>query len=305
MDALSPADLAAVRARLDQSGRPMERALVAYRLDRGSVADVLETLTGFQNDDGGFGHGLEPDLKSPSSSPFQTSVAFQIFRELGTPASHPMVSRGLAYLQDTYDVSTRSWPVTPADVERHPHAPWWVEAAATPSIDNLNPRAELLGVLLEYRDARFGDWVDSVEDAVRDCLARTAELEMHEVLCVLRLAETPRLSTEWMPELAGQLVPAAEACVGTERAAWEGYGLRPIDVAPRPGGLLSSEFGEVAGMYCDYLVATVSEDGVWSPTWSWSEQYPEAWEHARQEWSGIIIARHLQVLSAYDRLPHQ
>jgi hypothetical protein len=60
--------------------RPLERTLFDFHFGSGSDSDVLVELKKFQNEDGGFGHGIEPDLRMPFSSPFSTSVAFQVLR---------------------------------------------------------------------------------------------------------------------------------------------------------------------------------------------------------------------------------
>ena len=36
---------------------------------RSGPVDALDTLEGYRNDDGGYGWGLEPDLRAPESQP--------------------------------------------------------------------------------------------------------------------------------------------------------------------------------------------------------------------------------------------
>jgi hypothetical protein len=61
-----------------------------------------------ENPDGGFGHALEPDLRTPASSALATSVAFQVLAEVGAPADHPLVLGGLAYLLASYEAAARA-----------------------------------------------------------------------------------------------------------------------------------------------------------------------------------------------------
>jgi hypothetical protein len=297
---MSDTPLSRARAYLRDHARPLERALVAHRLDGAPAEDVLEALATFQNDDGGFGGALEPDLRSPSSAPFTTSVAFQVLRELEVPGDHPIAGRALRYLHETFDPGTASWPVTPGDVAEHPHAPWWRPEAATPSAENLNPRAELLGVYLEHREHVDGGQLSAVEAAVRELLATDEPIEFHALLCVRRLAESPGIDPAWRAELVPKLVAAAEPSLGRDRAAWAEYGLRPTDLAPSPGGLLSEAFGEVAAAYCGYLLETQEPDGSWAPAWSWAADYPKAWAMAEQEWRGVLVERNLSALAAYE-----
>ncbi len=60
--------------------RPLEQTLFDYHFSNGSVATVLGQLAKFQNEDGGFGHGLEPDMQAADSSVLATTVALQRLR---------------------------------------------------------------------------------------------------------------------------------------------------------------------------------------------------------------------------------
>ena len=53
---------------LRHEARPLERALFAHAFEGGGRTAVLAALVPYQNDDGGFGHALEPDWGAPSNS---------------------------------------------------------------------------------------------------------------------------------------------------------------------------------------------------------------------------------------------
>ena len=84
---------------ITNSARSLERALFDYHFGSGSGLDVLIELKEFQNEDGGFGQDIEPDVRMPVSSPFSTSVAFQVLQELNVPSDHDMVRNGIGYLK--------------------------------------------------------------------------------------------------------------------------------------------------------------------------------------------------------------
>ena len=50
-------------------GNLWERALWDFLFDSGSDERVQRILSGYKNSDGGFGHGLEHDIKAPMSNP--------------------------------------------------------------------------------------------------------------------------------------------------------------------------------------------------------------------------------------------
>ena len=66
-----------------KNARPLDLARWKYLFEGGSKEDVLTALAAYQNEDGGFGHALEPDCWNPDSSPIQTWVATEIIKEVG------------------------------------------------------------------------------------------------------------------------------------------------------------------------------------------------------------------------------
>ncbi len=49
----------------ESHGRDIDRARFAYHFGEMPQAEMLEVLARYQNPDGGFGHGLEVDIKAP------------------------------------------------------------------------------------------------------------------------------------------------------------------------------------------------------------------------------------------------
>ena len=98
--------------------------LFEYYFFNGSSDDVLEELKKYQNEDGGFGHGLEPDFLLPLSSPMATTIAFQILNSLDY-IDEKMVKKSVNYLDRTFDKDRMGWWSVPPEVNDYPHAPWW------------------------------------------------------------------------------------------------------------------------------------------------------------------------------------
>ena len=63
---------------IKQNARPLEKARLRFYFENDAVDEVKTELEKFQNTDGGFGHALEPDLRTPNSSVLATSLAYQI-----------------------------------------------------------------------------------------------------------------------------------------------------------------------------------------------------------------------------------
>ena len=110
---------------LKTQARALERSLFEYHFEDGTVDAVVFELGKFQNNDGGFGNALEPDMRSPSSSALATEMGLQTLAKLGVSADDPSVMNAVAYVLNSLDPDTLTWRVVPLDVNDHPHAPWW------------------------------------------------------------------------------------------------------------------------------------------------------------------------------------
>ena len=60
---------------MKRNARPLEYARWAYLFEGGSKEKVIDNLSAFQNSDGGFAHGLEPDSMLPESNAIDTWAA--------------------------------------------------------------------------------------------------------------------------------------------------------------------------------------------------------------------------------------
>ncbi|MET7437793.1 hypothetical protein ABZS63_08965, partial [Streptomyces sp. NPDC005568] len=68
------------------TARVLEQRRFAYHfLDDGDGnADAVETaLAAYRNEDGGYGHALEPDLRGPASQPLHTAHALRVLDSIG------------------------------------------------------------------------------------------------------------------------------------------------------------------------------------------------------------------------------
>jgi hypothetical protein len=125
-------------------GREIDRARFRCHFGDGSPDEVVAALAPYQNQDGGFGHALEPDITAPDSNPFATELALHICLEAAVSAEHPLVSRTVTYLEEAQD-EDGNWRFSPC-VYQHQLAPWF-QGWTWPS---LNPSCTLAGLLRQY-----------------------------------------------------------------------------------------------------------------------------------------------------------
>ena len=302
MKRLSRKSFKQAEAFLHTQARPLEQALFATFLRGASVDWALTELASFQNEDGGFGHGLEPDLQLADSSILATTVALQQLRDLGVAGYHPLVQGAMRYIVDTYDSTAQAWPIIPPQVDEAPHAPWW---QYDPDLSKYlaNPRAEIAGYLFDYAELVPAELREDLLKAVLNYLeGNIGQMRMHELLCYVRLAETESLQLETRDSLLTGLQPIVADLVATDPTSWQAYGLKPLWVASAPSSPFADILQKAIDDNLDFEVEQQGQDGSWAPNWSWGDAYPVAWLHARRAWQGILTVKVTRALSDYGRI---
>jgi len=125
------------------NSRDIDRALFEFHFADFPLDELLKVLSAYQNEDGGFGHGLEVDISAPESNPFATELALLICIQVGVTPEHPLIRKTVDYLENTQE-DDGDWSFSPAIYE-HELAPWF-QGWERP---NLNPACTLCGLLKE------------------------------------------------------------------------------------------------------------------------------------------------------------
>jgi len=299
---LSPATQTKIKRFMQNEARPLEKYLYLSHFENGAQSDVLAALARFQNADGGFGHALEPDLRLQESSVIATTIAFQHFRELGIHEDSPILRNACRYLVDNYNADTVNWSVVPATVDNAPHAPWW-NYGGDVSRSQSNPRAEILGYLYEYPDQLPAHMRQQVSDSVLAyLLSQPDSLEMHDLMCYIRLYETPSLPETLKQILFDKLKRVVENVVSRDPAQWAGYGLPPLTVVNSPTSPFAFLFQNELAANLDFMIDRLDDAGYWNPNWFWGDIWPDAWAQAEKDWRGVLTLANLRILGAFDRL---
>jgi len=298
MEMLSQAHFAQAQSFMKSGARAMERALYAYEFEGGSASPVLEQLSRYQNEDGGF-HGLEPDIRTPVSSAISTSIAFQIIERLnGEGEYEAIVRRAIQYLIHTYREDRKGWDIIPREADESPRAIWWNYGGFDETWGN--PNAELAGYLYKYSHLAPTEFVQEILDEAMDYILHRSECqEMHEMFCYLHLAEL--LPEDQVQRIADRLDRFIENCVIHQPEEGQGYGAYPLHVAETPNARYFARYAKVIPGELDRLIASQDSDGSWGPNWAWG-RFEEEWHVARREWQGILTLNNLRMLRAYGRI---
>jgi hypothetical protein len=129
---------------LISQARLLERRLFATVFLGQSGTHVTDALRGYQNDDGGFGHALEPDVRCPASLPIYVETAFQAMATAGV-TDEIMITRACDFLAATARRVGAGGAVPPAFdvIEQFPRAAHWSEWTYKPALNPSTARSAM------------------------------------------------------------------------------------------------------------------------------------------------------------------
>ncbi len=292
------------RSFLGERARPIDHALFEYTFEEGERESVLRVLATYQNSDGGFGNALEPDVRLPASSVVATVTALQILRGLEVGADHPMVAGAVPFLLEGYREDLEGWLLVPKEVDDFPRAPWWDYERNARSPIRVNPGAEILGHLYRYSELVPDDgFLEKLAHRTRSHLLGISEdVGPDALLCCSRLVETVQVPPSVREPIQEKLIELGGRAVSRDPTLWSSYSAKPLKLAPLPDSVLGPSLADEVALNLDYEIEHQSEDGSWSPNWSWGDRFPEDWKRAEQEWKGELTLRTLESLHAHGRL---
>jgi hypothetical protein len=291
---------------MQKHARPLERAMFEAEFEAGAPEHALSELQHFQNEDGGFGNGLEPDLTLPDSSVLATAMGLSLLRELGVPPHDPCVRRAVDWLVGAFDPDLAAWRSVPRQAENHPHAAHWAWSLHEDGLRwpvGVLPRAEILAAF--HRSADFAPaelLADQTDRLVADLARADASVGADALVGCDLFVRTEQAPARQREAVATAMKVLGETMVNRDPEAWSGYCAKPLKLAPNPEAVLAKPLAAEVQLNLDYEITHQNDDGSWSPNWSWNGAYPEAWAIAEREWRGHLTLNTLGSLAAYGRL---
>ncbi len=298
--------LGRARSFLAEHGRQLDRRRFELLAGTDTGEPVLAALDGYRNADGGYGWGLEPDLRDASSQPAGALHALEVLAELaGAQSVGGVADRAITLLDWLAGVSLPDGGLPFALPVDDPSgvAPFWAQADGGSSSLQITAavagQAHRLAALLPEMPGH--PWLTT---ATGYCLTAVERLpdqppayELNFALQLLDVvADKLPAAAELLSRLGQRLVPADG--VLPVAGGTPGEALRPLDIAPWPDrpirqllrpGVVDSELARLAGEQ--------------QPDGGWRVDYQSYSPAARLEWRGYATVRAVAILRANGVAP--
>ena len=275
-----------------RNARLLDRFRFALLFEHGPAEPAVTALLAYRNADGGFGNGLEPDIRCAASQPVPVEQALHTLAGIGSFDDE--IATGCCAWLETVTTAEGGVPFAVEGIAGAPHAPWW-QASATAS---LNPTAGIVGLLRAHSIQHR--WVERADAYCWTTLAaRPAGIGPDDAVCILRLLESvdeADARADRAAEVFSWLGPRIRESLTALDPNTAGYVKAPLAFAPAPHSIARRLYSpEEIELHLDALEARQQSDGGWPITWD-----PPG-PVAVCEWRAIVTIESLTVLRNYGR----
>ncbi|WP_369225967.1 hypothetical protein AB5J52_34400 [Streptomyces sp. R39] len=296
------------------TARVLEQRLFSYHFLNGSPDPVQTALDAYRNEDGGYGHALEPDLRGPVSQPLHTGRALRVLDAIERCGGQ-RVERVCRYLT-AVSTADGALPAVLPSQRGYPAAPFVPVVGDPPPAPNTPGRGHPHGSLLAtgpvvgllHHNEVWHAWLFRATDFCWQEIDRLETSHPYEIEAAVAFLDTvpDRSRAEAAADRLGRLVREQRlAALDPERLdaypVAPGYAPRehhfPHDFAKSPDSLARAWFtDEEMARSLDFLAAEQEADGGWPIRWrQWA---PAAVLESRP----MVTIEALHTLRAYGRL---
>jgi hypothetical protein len=275
--------------------RVLDRRVFQRLFCAGAGGPVRDAVAAYGNEDGGFGHALEPDCRAAASQPAAVEMALRIM-DTADAWDERLVRDAVDWLV-TVAPTEGGAAFVEASVSQGPHAPWWVPEEGHPA--SLIQTGQIAGLL--YARGFAHPWLERATEVMWSRIETLPEpdgtgpggYEMFGVLAFLEQVPD-RARAQDAFERVGPLLLSRELVALAPEAPGEAHS--PLDFAPLPGSIARRLFDAATiEAHLDHLAGAQRDDGGWMFNWSsWSPA-------AEADWRGFLTVDALRVLRANGR----
>jgi hypothetical protein len=266
--------------------RLLERHRLAHLLGEAGPEPVLQALRAYRNQDGGFGHAIEPDMRGPLSQPVGIHTALEILHEVG--ARDDELVGGAADWLTTIARDDGGIPFCLPSALDYPRNPIWQPADESSVIQTAANAAALHALGAEHpwlagADAYVWRWLDALDLATIDPNPGTGYEVRFAVIFLNAHPDATRAEAA-----LDVLAPDIGRVVANEPG---GDVQTPLDLAPFPDSRARRLFDQAdIDRHLEALAADQRDDGGWM--FGWDQWNPTA----TTEWRGVLTLLALRIL---------
>jgi len=274
-----PVSLEKARDFVYSNGVLWERALFAHLFEDAAIDRLHQCVACYRNTDGGFGHALEHDARTPDSHPLAMEYILGVLAQYDLPAGDLFDGAAKWVEANMEDDGTLK---NPPSFLAYPHAPWWNEGGQTAPdsiVGLLNRFGKATPTLLQTTQA----WVKNNLTVEKIKANEWLFMAYHAVNYFWNVEQFPQLEAHQQATI--QNIRACLIDLPTSQL----YNV--FQFVPMPDSPLAAHIPpEMIERGLDHIAASQQDDGGW----------PD--QHGLAQWYPMVTISNVYALRSYGRL---
>lgn len=287
-----------IEANVFATARPLEIAKWKHLFCSGSKADIENALICYQNEDGGFGSGLEIDTVTPESSALCASEAIKLAQDYQLDMQAAWGKKLLGWLERSAQETPSFWDLVPPSLEDYPHMPYLKyrpDKQFTPHVCAIFAPALIL----------YGTSSQQTlgEEILKRCewFIKTDQPSWHfEIMFLGRMYLELKAANYAFDEklFLEYIIKKVNDDICEDENKWLKFVAMPLDLIQSPAHPWYAGYEISVEKNIDYWIETLREDGTWQYKESWDTSTPPLCKIA-SNWAGYEAVKKVFLMKKF------
>jgi len=282
-------DLKHINNWMHRNARELDLKIWECLFANGDAVAVADAMLAYQNEDGGFGHGIDPDNWNVNSVPYASLYGIETLDMVGFyDMDHPVYQGIRKYLNAT---GPAQWIFTLPTNADYPHASFYNYDEKYNKIESTGVIISLSAFVIKYvSDLSVYDIVIQQLDSY---IARLQEKDLGDMgpssyITLIDAMENIGIKGYDYAKLQQRLITIVNQTMQKEEKQWENYGYRPSDFIKTKNSIFLKGNEVLVEKECNFLINTLPMNDVWPVSWCW---FNNAKIYSKEETISLHIAK--------------
>jgi len=298
-----------ISAWIHKNARELEIAIWKYHFEEGSKEAVLNALTYYQNEDGGFGNTVDPDNWNVNSLPYATLFVINILDDIEFYDMQHPIYLGIKKYIDTESNFPEGWVFTVETNKDYPHASYY-------NYDENYNKTESTGIILgfcsfiinHYPESKIYAEVLKLSDKMLEKLYsgdNLGDMGPTGYISLVDATKHAKLQGYDYDKLELRLRELVNKSIQRNPEQWPYYGYKPSDYIKSEDNIFYEDNKDIIQVELDFLYDILPQNDVWPIPWSWfenNEKYPKESIISGNWWKAIKAIEKAKFLRNFIRV---
>ena len=315
MKVLTKEDINNISHWLFSNGRDVDVARYNCLFYKDPKELVLSAITLYQNEDGGFGKGIEPDLQNQNSNVIATATVLEILQECSFKYDaddeffNEIITSCMKWLYNKAPSFENRWTSIVRENNDSPCAEWWKYKDEKYATMPFYPTPSLIGQTLLFTSPT-SSYYQKAEKLLVSVLKQyfttnvSDKYSLHSFYLLFKALKEINYSNDFIEECYEKWLQDVNYALTRDKEKFSSPSACLIFDIVDDDSLLKGMFHEEIEANLDYIIDSRTNTGMWIPNWKWGNNDPY-YDIACILWASHLAVKNLKILYHFDRLEQE